>query len=409
MKLAFVVPRYGAEIRGGAETGARMLAEHLVADRRMEVEVLTTCAIDAITWRDELPEGAVDVNGVRVCRLRSEAGRDDRFHALWAALREDPARASREDMERWVDLQGPRSPALLDAVAGSDADVVAFYPYLYYPTVRGLPLVAERAVLHPAAHEEPALHLPVFDELFARCGGFAFHSRSERALVCDRFGVAATPQVVVGLGVEEPAAVHGAGDATGAATRAVLEVGEAPYLLCIGRVDDQKGTGMLWRWFRAYKQRHPGPLRLVFVGQVVNAPDAAPDIVVTGMIDDESKWALLRGARALAAPSPHESFSLTVIEALTAGVPVLVNATCGATREHCERSGAGLWFGDFAEFEAGVDLLTADGGQREAMRHNGRAYVEANFTWPVILDRYCGFLERFVGGVAAGPAGNGVP
>ena len=85
-------------------------------------------------------------------------------------------------MERWVDLQGPRSPALLDAVVASDADVLAFYPYLYYPTVRGLPLVAERAVMHPAAHEEPALHLPLFDELFARCRGFAFHTRSERAL-----------------------------------------------------------------------------------------------------------------------------------------------------------------------------------------------------------------------------------
>jgi len=65
--------------------------------------------------------------------------------------------------------------------------------------------------------------------------------------------------------------------------------------------------------------------------------------------------------------------------------------------------------GDFAEFEAGVDLLTPDGALRDTMRHNGRAYVEANFTWPVILDRYCGFLDRFAGGVGAAPAGNGVP
>jgi len=411
VKLAFVVPRYGTEIRGGAETGARMLAEHLAADRGMEVEVLTTCALDAITWRDELSEGTHEVNGVTVHRIRSEAGRDESFHPLWAGMRDDPARAGREDMERWVDLQGPRSPALLDAVAASDSDVVAFYPYLYYPTVRGLPLVAERAVLHPAAHEEPALHLAIFDELFARCRGFAFHSRSERALVNDRFGVAATPQVVIGLGIEEPAGGggEGDGDGDGASTRAGLGVSAAPYLLCIGRVDDQKGTGILWRWFRAYKERHPGPLRLVFVGQVVNAPDAATDVVVTGMIDDRAKWALLRGARALVAPSPHESFSLTVVEALSAGVPVLVNATCGATREHCERSGAGLWFGDFAEFEAGVDLLTADGALHDTMRDNGRAYVEANFTWPVILDRYCGFLERFAGGVVAAPAEKGVP
>jgi len=405
VKVAFVVPRYGTGIRGGAETGARMLAEHLAADRGHQVEVLTTCAVDAITWRDELEEGTGEVNGVTVRRVRSEAGRDDRFHPLWAALREDPAHASREDMERWVELQGPRSPALLDAVAGSDADVVAFYPYLYYPTVRGLPLVAERAILHPAAHEEPALHLGIYDELFTCCRGFAFHSRSERTLVNERFGVATTPQVVVGLGVEEP---PGGGIDEGAA-RAAYGLGEAPYLVCIGRVDDQKGTGMLWRSFRAYKRRHPGPLRLVLVGQVVDPPERADDVVVTGMVGEEDKWGLLRGARALVAPSPYESFSLTVVEALTAGVPVLVNARCAPTREHCEQSGAGLWFGDFAEFEAVVGLLTTDDAVHETMRRNGRAYVAANYTWPVVLDRYCGFLERFTGGAGAALGGNGVP
>jgi glycosyltransferase involved in cell wall biosynthesis len=311
-------------------------------------------------------------------------------------------------MERWVDLQGPRSPALLDAVVASDADVLAFYPYLYYPTVRGLPLVAERAVLHPAAHEEPALHLPLFDDLFARCRAFAFHSRTERALVHARFGVAATPQVLLGLGVEEPTL----SDEAGAAARVSLGLADAPYVICIGRVDDQKGTGMLWRAFRAYKRRHPGPLRLVFVGQVVDSPEHAPDVVVTGLVDDDDKWALLRGARALLAPSPHESFSLTVVEALTAGVPVLVNAVCGATREHCEQSGAGLWFGDFAEFEAGLDALTGDDALYQTMRRNGKAYVQANFTWPVIVERYCSFLRRFTGAAvpdARGVQGNGVP
>ena len=153
--------------------------------------------------------------------------------------------------------------------------------------------------------------------------------------------------MLLGLGIEEPeATAEGDRSGAGAGVQQAFGVDGVPYVVCIGRVDDQKGTGMLWRFFRAYKQRHPGPLRLVFVGQVIDPPDPADDVVVTGMIDDAAKWALLRGAQALVAPSPHESFSLTVIEALTAGVPVLVNAVCGATREHCEQSGAGLWFGD---------------------------------------------------------------
>jgi glycosyltransferase involved in cell wall biosynthesis len=96
---------------------------------------------------------------------------------------------------------------------------------------------------------------------------------------------------------------------------------------------------------------------------------------------------------------------------------VLVNAVCAATREHCDQSGAGLWFAGFAQFEAALGLLTTDAARRETMRRNGRRYAEANYTWPVILDRYCSFLERFSGG-GAEPAsgrvrgqagGNGVP
>lgn len=388
VKLAFVVPRYGREIVGGAESGARMLAEHLVADRGWEVEVITTCARDAITWENEFPAGTTAVNGVLVHRIASAAGRDPEFHPLWARLRENPGSASPEDMERWIDLQGPRSPALLDAVASSSADVFAFYPYLYYPIVRGLPLVAERAVMHPAAHEEPALHLPVFDELFERCCGFVFQTRSERRLVQNRFKVAATPQVLVGLGVQEEA------PRDDDAVRRTFGVQDTPYLICIGRVDDQKGTGMLSRFFQAYKERHPSRLRLLLVGQVVDRPELTDDIVVTGIVDDATKWGLLRGARALVSPSPFEAFSLTVVEAFTAEVPVLANALCGPTREHCEQSGGGLWFGGFAEFEAAVELLTTDEDAHRVLASRGRCYASTHYTWERVIDRYSAFLER---------------
>ncbi len=389
MKVAYVVPRYGPQIRGGAETGARMLAEHLVTDRGDQVEVFTSGALDALTWRDELPLGTEIINGVTVHRIGSEAGRGEGFHPLSGMLLADAAHASEQDCERWVDLQGPKSPDLLRAVEASDADVIAFYPYLYYPTIRGLPLVRDRAILHPAAHEEPALHLRVFDGLFAQCPGFAFHTRSERRLVVERFGVATTPQVVVGLGIEE---VDGSAEAACAA----FGLGEAPYLLCIGRVDDKKGTGILWRYFRSYKERHPGDLQLVLVGQIVDPPDDGRDIVLTGMVDDATKWGLLRGAHALIAPSPVESFSLTVIEGMTAGAPAIVNAVCGATREHCAESGAGMWFEGYAEFEAVLDRMLGDPVLHETMRQNGFRYVESTYRWPAVMERYGAFLEAFV-------------
>jgi glycosyltransferase involved in cell wall biosynthesis len=386
MKVAYVVPRYGTDILGGAETGARMLAEHLVAERGDEVEVFTTCATDALTWSDDLAPGTETVNGVVVHRFASAAGRDPSFHPYSGALLVSPESATDADAERWIDLQGPVCPDLLEAVAASSADVVAFYPYLYYPTVRGVPLVAERAVIHPAAHDEPPLRLPVFGPVFNAVRGLVFQTRSEQRLVVGRFGVATTRQLVVGLGVEESP-----GDPVDA--RKCLGLDDSPYLLCIGRVDDKKGTGMLWRYFRAYKERHPGPLRLVLVGQVIDRPDPAADLVVAGPVDDELKWGLLRGTTALVSPSPWEAFSIVVIEGMTAGVPVVVNAACGPTREHCERSGGGLWFGGFGQFEAVVDRLLADESLARELGRRGRQYAEANFTWPVIVRRYGAFLQ----------------
>ena len=61
MKLAVVVQRYGADISGGAELHARYIAERLA--RHASVEVVTTCARDYVTWKNELPAGVEQVNG----------------------------------------------------------------------------------------------------------------------------------------------------------------------------------------------------------------------------------------------------------------------------------------------------------------------------------------------------------
>jgi hypothetical protein len=71
-----------------------MLAEHLVADRGDQVEVFTSASLDALTWRDELPPGSEEINGVTVHRIASEAGRSEAFHPLSQMLLADPERAA---------------------------------------------------------------------------------------------------------------------------------------------------------------------------------------------------------------------------------------------------------------------------------------------------------------------------
>src|SRR2546423_13312956 len=79
MKLAIVVQRYGADINGGAELHARYVAEHLAPHAR--VTVLTTCARDYVTWRDEYRAGVEVINGITVQRFPVAHERDVKIFA----------------------------------------------------------------------------------------------------------------------------------------------------------------------------------------------------------------------------------------------------------------------------------------------------------------------------------------
>ncbi len=385
MKVAFVTPRYGVEVMGGAEAAARQLAEHLVADCGWEVEVFSTCALDHLTWDDVLPAGDSILNGVTVHRFASASGRVRAFYDLDARLRVAPAEASLEQARRWLELNGPVTPDLVDAVGHSDAEVIAFYPYLYYPTVKGMEAARAPRVLHPAAHDEPALYLKVFEETFADADAICYHTAAERRLVQRLHRVAQIPQIVLGLGVSP--VVEG-----GRPGGEVLGIGDRPYVVSVGRVDDHKGSSMLAAFFRTYKDRHPGPLALALVGPVAARIAEDDDIVLTGAVSEADKWDIVRDATISISPSALESFSLVVLEAWEQSVPVVVNATCDPTREHCERSGGGLWFGSYREFEAVLERLWADAALRKVLGARGHAYVERYYQWPHLIRRYAGFL-----------------
>src|SRR3954451_3158888 len=113
MRLAVVVQRYGADISGGAELHARYIAERLA--RHAELEVLTTCAKDYISWQNELPPGEEIVNKVKVRRFPVSHPRNTDDFGRRSQLVFERAHSLADEIG-WLDSEGPASPKLIQHI-----------------------------------------------------------------------------------------------------------------------------------------------------------------------------------------------------------------------------------------------------------------------------------------------------
>lgn len=384
---AFVVPRYGTEVIGGAEYAARMMAENFVSQLGMTVEVLTTTALDTDTWKNHFPVGDEVINGVTVRRFSVDHGRSSDFSSLSARLLKYPKSTTMDEAEQWIDAQGPVSFSLIDAITHCNAKAILFFPYLYHPMVRAIEHVRDRAILIPAAHDEPPAYLPVFKAMFQHAKALMFQTRAEERFVDSIFRVADKSRLRAGLGIERyPKPIE-------PIERLLPQLKGQPFLLTLGRVDQLKGATLLSELFAEYKRRNPGPLKLVFAGPVTTEPIEFPDIFTLGSINEELKWSLLKECLALVNPSAFESFSLVLFEAWSQQRPVIVNAQCQVTTDHVTESGGGLAFTTFADFETQINMLYLRPKLRDTLGTNGRRYLENNYEWPVVVDKISRFLE----------------
>ena len=51
-------------------------------------------------------------------------------------------------------------------------------------------------------------------------------------------------------------------------------------------------------------------------------------------------------------------------------------------------SGGGVFYRDYDEFGALLDVLLADPGLRAKLGAGGRAFVDRTYTWPVVVEKY---------------------
>ena len=385
MKIAVAVQRYGADINGGAELHARYIAERLA--RHAEVEVLTTCARDYVTWRNERPAGVESVNGVTVRRFPVDRERDPREFGRLSHLVFERQHSIADEL-RWLDSEGPTSRALVDHLARADAfDFLLLFSFRYYHAYHAARRATSKAILVPTAERDPAVTLGIFGPVFRSVRAIMYNSHEERAMIQAASGNADVPGVVVGVGSEIPERSD--------ARRFRRTFGiERPFALYIGRIDENKGCGELFGHYRRYAQAFPRGLDLVLIGSAIMPVPDHPRIHHLGFLADADKFDALAASDLLIMPSYFESLSMVALEAWALGKPVLANGRCDVLRGQCIRSGAGLYYESYEEFSEALYSLESNGPLHARLGRNGRAYFEANYAWPVIEQKYLDMFAR---------------
>jgi glycosyltransferase involved in cell wall biosynthesis len=431
MKIAFIVQRYGAEILGGSEYHCRLIAERLTP--RHQVEVLTTCAADYISWKNEYAEGSDRVRGVTVRRFANARTRDIQAFNRYSEWIFNNAHTRDDEME-WLRQQGPWCPSLLEYLERNQHqyDVLIFFTYLYAPTLLGTKIAPHKSILVPTAHDEPAIRLEIYRELFSLPAGLAYNTDVERRFLTTHFSIRAVEEETIGCGVDLPQAQPGPRERSqpdrpddGPDTDALEDDRgpdeelspsfrphlahrgsmfrrrhrlHGPFVLYGGRIDPGKGCEELIEYFSSYVQE-AGDASLVLMGVKLMPLPEEPFIRFAGRLSDQERLQALEAATVVVVPSPYESLSLLALESFAVGTPILANARSEVLVDHCHRSNAGLFYADRDEFTECLKLLIADHGLRAVMGRNGRHYVQQNYRWDVILAKYERMFSKLRQGV----------
>ncbi|MGA9523653.1 MAG: glycosyltransferase, partial [Myxococcaceae bacterium] len=371
-KVALVVQRYG-EVTGGAEKHAQDVAHRLAA--HWDITVLTTTAKDHLTWENVFPAGPDRDGPIKVLRFETTRTRNmRRFNALSNRLFGRPQDRMHE--EHWIAEQGPLAPGLLRHLEeqGDAWDGFLFFTYLYAPTVWGLPMVADRAMLVPTVHDEPPLAFHAYADALERPRVLLCNTPEEEQLIQRRFEHPARSRIV-GVGVEiQPAR-----------PKRFTEKHrlERPYLLYVGRIEPGKGVGELLTAYRTLRARLEDPPDLVLAG-ALHMTLEGEGVRYVGRIPDQEKYDALAGAAAVVVPSRYESLSLLALEGFAYGAPVIANGHSDVLRGQLERSGAGATYTDAESFQTAVAQVLRD---RAALSRKGKTFARRH-TWEKVVGIY---------------------
>lgn len=372
MRVGIVCP-YSWDVPGGVQFHVRDLAEVLLA-RGHEVSVLAPADDDSPVPAYVVPAGRavpVPYNG-SVARVN--------FGPLSAARVRRWLREGRFDV---LHIHEPATPSLslLACWAATGAIVATFHT----ANLRSRAMLAASTILEPAL-EKIGARIAVSEDarrtLVEHVGGDAV--LIPNGVFVDRF----------------------------AAARQVPEWrGEQGTVGFIGRLDEQrKGLPTLLAAMESVVAARPG-VRILVAGRgdeheaVEGLPDAVRAAVTfLGVVSEADKARLLRTVDVYVAPNlGGESFGIILVEAMSAGAPVLAS-DLDAFGRVLDDGRVGVLFpaGDVAALSRSLLDLLGDEERRAALRREASAWVR-RFDWSVVVDELVAVYETVA--AAAGAVG----
>jgi glycosyltransferase involved in cell wall biosynthesis len=213
-----------------------------------------------------------------------------------------------------------------------------------------------------------------------------FTSEEERLLARKSFWLYHAREKVSPLGIEAPLVFE---NAKSKFLDRYPQLQNTRNFLFLGRLHPKKGCDILLEAFARTQSRESIALILAGPDQIgwetelrrrVERLNLSDRVVFTGMLEGEMKQGAFAAADAFVLPSHQENFGIAVVEALAAGVPVLISSRVNIWRE-IEADRAGFVESDNVDgttrlLQNWIDTAPAD---RDAMRQNARTCFDRRF------------------------------
>jgi glycosyltransferase involved in cell wall biosynthesis len=223
----------------------------------------------------------------------------------------------------------------------------------------------------------------------------------------EAYGVPADRIVKIPNGVNPEDLAYG--DVEGFRRQAGL--GDAPYLLFVGRLNPIKGPDLLLKAFYRVASTY-GACHLVFAGPDEGMGSSLRSdaermglgdrVHFIGYLGGQDKAAAYRGASLVVVPSRQEAMSLVVLEAGICGRPVLMTDQCGFPV--LDRVGGGVLVpatdNGLAE---GLRDMMGDAGRMVDMGGRLKGYVAGHYSWEAIALRYESLFDGLLRGAPSAP------